>query len=476
MHRSVRYALTLCIGIPALLGAQGFGIYEQGACSMGRAGTGVAAPCADGSAIFFNPAGLAGLKGGRVTIGATLLDVQGGFTDDLSQQKTNLDDPLIAIPQVYAAYGVTPKLGVGIGLFAPYGLQTRWPLAFDGRFAGYNNVLRSVYVQPTVAYQVTPWLSLGGGLDIVFGSVELNQRLDLAAAPVPTTLVPVPPGSPPVLFGQFGIAPGTDFANAHLEATKTTVTAHWGGIIKVNDKLSIGGRYLMHAKLDYSGTGSFTQVPTNLIIPASIAVGTFVIPAGTPVDALLAAPATSGGLDLFNTLLTTQTVTTSITNPEQVIFGLAYKVRKDWTLFGDYQFTRWGKRFSVLNINFANAPLNRVLYENYQNTNGFRFAAEWVKDAKWTLRGGYLYHDGAAPTETVTPLLPEGNRNEFTGGVTVKLSPGITADLAYQYIKQNDRRGRTREALFNQVPTTLLNHGLYDFHAHLFGASLSYEF
>src|SRR5690349_11314136 len=101
MHRSVRYALTLCIGIPALLGAQGFGIYEQGACSMGRAGTGVAAPCTDGSAIFFNPAGLAGLKGGRVTIGATLLDVQGGFTDDLSQQKTNLDDPLIAIPQVY---------------------------------------------------------------------------------------------------------------------------------------------------------------------------------------------------------------------------------------------------------------------------------------------------------------------------------------------------------------------------------------
>src|SRR2546422_5213457 len=44
MRRSVRYALVLFAGFPALLGAQGFGIYEQGTCSMGRAGTGVAAP------------------------------------------------------------------------------------------------------------------------------------------------------------------------------------------------------------------------------------------------------------------------------------------------------------------------------------------------------------------------------------------------------------------------------------------------
>ena len=472
MRRFLRYVLVLFAGCPALLGAQGFGIYEQGTCAMGRAGTGVAAPCADGSAIFFNPAGLAGLTGGRATIGVTLLDVQGGFTDDVSRQKSSLDDPLLAIPQVYAAYGVTPKLGVGIGLFAPYGLQTRWPLTFDGRFAGYDNILRSVYIQPTVAYQVTPWLSLGGGLDIVLGKVELNQRLDLADAPVPTTLG-VPAGT---IFGQFGIAPGTDFADAHLEASKTTVTAHWGGIIKINDKLSIGGRYLMHATFDYEGTAEFSQVLTNLVIPATITVGAFTIPAGTPVDALLAAPVTSGGLDLFNTVLTAQTVTTQITNPEQLILGFAYQPRKDWRLFVDYQFTRWGKRFETVNIDFANPVLNRVLHEDYENTNGIRLAAEWAKDAKWTFRGGYLRHQGAAPDQTVTPLLPEGSRNEFTGGFTVKLSPGFSADVAYQYIKQNDRRGRTREALFNQAPTTILNHGVYDFHAHLFGVSLGYAF
>ena len=473
MRRLVLSALCLSFaGVPGLLAAQGFGIYEQGTCSMGRAGTGVAAPCADGSAIFFNPAGLAALKGGHATLGVTLINVDGGFTDDILQRTSNLNDPLIVLPQVYVSYAATPKLGIGVGLFAPYGLQTQWPQTFDGRFAGYKNIIRSVYIQPTVAYQVAPWLSLGAGLDIVRGSVELNQRLDLAEAPVPPAILPPPPGAPPLVFGQFGIAPGTDFADVHLEASKTTVTAHWGGIIKINDKLSIGGRYLMHAKFDYSGTATFTPVATNLIVPATIAVGPLTIPAGTPVDALLRSPP----LDLFNTVLITQAVTTSITNPEQVVFGLAYKVNPAWTVFGDYQFTRWGKRFSVLNLNFANPLLNRVLYESYRNTNGFRVAAEWVKNAKWTLRGGYLYHQGAAPPETVTPLLPEGNRNEFTGGVTVLLAPHFTADLALQYIKQNDRRGRTREPIFNQVPTTGLNTGVYNFHAELFGLSLSYAF
>ena len=473
MRRLVLSALCLSFaGVPGLLAAQGFGIYEQGTCSMGRAGTGVAAPCGDGSAIFFNPAGLAGLKGGHATLGVTLINVDGGFTDDILQRTSNLNDPLIVLPQVYVSYAATPKLGIGVGLFAPYGLQTQWPLSFDGRFAGYKNIIRSVYIQPTVAYQVTPWLSLGAGLDIVRGSVELNQRLDLAEAPVPATILPPPPGAPPYLFGQFGIAPGTDFANAHLEASKTTVTAHWGGIIKINDNLSIGGRYLMHAKFDYSGTATFAQVLTNLTVPAALMVGPLPIPAGTPIDALLASPP----LNLFNTVLIPQTVTTTITNPEQVVFGLAYKVNPAWTVFGDYQFTRWGKRFSVVKINFANPLLNRVLYESYRNTNGFRVAAEWVKNAKWTLRGGYLYHQGAAPPETVTPLLPEGNRNEFTGGFTVALAPHFTADVALQYIKQNDRRGRTREPIFNQVPTTGLNTGVYNFHAELFGLSLSYAF
>jgi len=476
MGACVRYALVLCAAVPTLVSAQGFGIYEQGTCAMGRAGTGVAAPCSDGSAMFFNPAGLAGLTGAHATIGVTLIDIQGGFTDDVFQQHTELDDPLIGVPQLYVSYGATSKLGIGVGLFAPYGLETRWPMAFDGRFAGYKNFLRSIYIQPTLAYQLTPRLSLGGGLDIVLGKVELNQRLDLADAPVPLPGLPLG-----TTFSQFGIAPGTDFANTHLEATKTTVAAHFGAIFKATDQLSFGANFLTQAKFDYSGTATFNQVPTNLVVPADLPLGALTIPAGCHVDDLLTAPtaACNGlGFSLFNTVFVTQPVTTTIKNPSQLALVVAYKVTNAWTLLGDYQLP-WWSQFNELDITFpqdATGFLNRKLFENYQNTSGFRFGAEWAKSAKWTLRGGYLHHDGAAPAETVTPLLPEGQRNEFTAGATVKLAKSLTADLAYQFVRQGDRRGRTREPIFNQVPTTGLNNGLYTLHAHLFGVSLGYAF
>jgi long-chain fatty acid transport protein len=67
----------------------------------------------------------------------------------------------------------------------------------------------------------------------------------------------------------------------------------------------------------------------------------------------------------------------------------------------------------------------------------------------------------------VTPLLPEGERNEITGGLSIKFAERLSGDFAYQYIRQNDRRGRTR---------ALPNNGLYTFGAHLFGVSLAFTF
>ena len=72
----------------------------------------------------------------------------------------------------------------------------------------------------------------------------------------------------------------------------------------------------------------------------------------------------------------------------------------------------------------------------------------------------------------MTPLLPEGPRNEFTGGIGYRFNSRFAADIAYQYIRQNKRRGRVREPEPGTSPTVALNSGLYTFNAHLFGATL----
>jgi long-chain fatty acid transport protein len=449
--------------------AQGFGVYEQGTCAMGRGGATVAAPCGDGSSLFYNPAGLAGQPGLTLSGGVTAVLAQGSFTDDRTATETELDNDLIPVPHLYAHYGVSERLSVGVGAYVPYGLGTTWPSEdFDGRFLGYDSQLQSVYVQPTAAYQVLPGrLSVGAGLTVVFGSVELNRRLDLANQSVP---------GGGATFAQLGIPPRTDFADAGLDGSGTGVGGHFGARFRVTDGLSIGARYLTAVGIDYGGEASFEQVDTGLTLPAD---NPLMAPAGTPLDQVLADQFDDDGGALAD-----QNVETQITQPAQFVAGLSAKAAPGLMLFFDYTWTGWSA-FDRLELQFENEDLDQKQVENYQNTSALRVGTEYafssdggsVSDGL-TLRGGYTYNTSAAPAETVTPLLPESNRNQFTIGLGYPFTPAVGIDLAYQYLGQNDRRGRVQELSedFDEEgfdPAT--NSGLYRFNAHLLAATLTVQ-
>ena len=456
-------AFALVAASPAPLSGQGFGVYEHNTCAMGRAGVSAALPCADGSAIFFSPAGLAGLSGTHVSGGVTLIGAQGGFTDDFLGTRSDLKNPLIPVPNVYVTHAFSPKLTGGIGLYAPYGLETKWDANnFSGRFLGYNTDVRSIYIQPTLGYQITSKLKFGIGVAYITSHLKLRQRADLSTQLVPDALrvgAGLPVGT---TFALLGVPTGTDFADGVLDATGTGFAVNFGGIWQVTDKLSIGGHWLTRKKIDYDGDATFTQVPTGLVVPVTIGTCPACLPAGTPVDAVLAPEFASGGP------LANGGVSTSIIMPPQGSIGFAYKANAEWMFMADYQYVVWGW-FNNINIDFANAgtpdltlnPLNK-------STHGFRFGTEYEYNSKVKLRGGYLYHTGASPAQFVTPLLPEGARNEFTIGAGVALNPHWHADLAYQYIRQKDRRGTVNIAQGNT--------GLYQFSAHLFGAGVSVSF
>ncbi|MGH7539177.1 MAG: OmpP1/FadL family transporter [Gemmatimonadales bacterium] len=450
-----RFALLLFAGVPSVLGAQGFGVYEHSACVMGRAGVTAATPCADGSAIFFNPAGLAGLAGTRASAGLTLISASGDFTDDFLARSTPLDNPIIPVPNAFFTHALSPRLTLGVGAFAPYGLETKWPTdGFDGRFLGYNTVLRAIYVQPTIGYQVKDWLKIGIGAAFVHSSLELHQRVDLATQRLP------PPAPAGATFESLGLLRGTDFADATLTASGNGFAVNFGGIIKVSDKLSIGGHWLTKKTIDYDGDAAFTQIATGLTLPPNNPLG---LPGGTPVDALVTAQFGAGGA------LANGAAHTSITLPPQGSIGVTYRIRDNWAIMADYQYVVWGWLASVV-VDFDNpATPSLVLTPDGKDTHGFRFGTEYVRSEKLTLRAGYLYHTAALADDFITPLLPEAPRNEFTAGVSYQLSTRLQGDLAYQYLQQNDRRGRVFEAAVG-------NTGVYKFSAHLLGAGLAFTF
>ncbi|MGD0992725.1 MAG: outer membrane protein transport protein [Gemmatimonadales bacterium] len=453
---SAATVLTAIILAPSAQ-AQGFSVYEHDACMTARGAAGVAAPCAGGSAVFFNPAGILGSTT-RFNIegNLTLIAPTGSYTDSASRAKTDLKNDVFPVPAGYATYQISPGFAAGLGVYAPYGLTTDWPTTSPGRFLAYKTTIASIYIQPTIAYALTKSIQIGGGPVYVHSSAQVHRHLDASANPIPGT---------PLTLGSLGVPVGTDFADVLFDVSGNGWGYHLGLLWKATDRLSFGARYLSQVKINYTGTASFTQIPTGLTLPAGNPLG---LPGGTPFDAVLATAF------LPDSELSNQSASTSVTMPWQVVAGLAYKVLDNLTVLADWQHTNWSS-FQALTLNLKLAP-SATEAENYGNTDAFRVGLDWQATSGLAIRLGALRHNGASPDESVTPLLPEGNRLEGTVGVGIKLLPQLRLDLAYQYLDQQDRRGRVVDPPAGVAPTPAMNTGLYSFKANLFGASLALGF
>lgn len=461
--------LATAITFASGLGAQGIGINTHSACNSGRLEAVAGDPCADGSAIFYNPAALA-FEPSVVSVGGTIVRNGHTFRFDANPGTEFKRGPVYpAVPHAWVNYRGGERWAVGAGFWAPYGLTLKWDTTFPGRFTGYDNTVKAIYIQPTAAFQVVPKrLSLAAGLDVVMGTVDIRQRVDLA-----TQALPSPPAPPGLTFNNFGIPFGTDFADVRLKGTGTAYAGHFAAMAKVTDALSIGARYMMGAKVNFkNGTATTKQIATGRVLSAGNPLG---LPGGTPLDAVLAPEFTGNGP------LANQGVTTELTFPGQVVVGVAWKATPAIELSGDWQWVNWAKWDSAA-LTFKNGLVEQLYLIN-QNTNTFRVGGQYAASPNLDLRAGWAYNKAAETDIAVGPLLPEAPRNSYAAGLTYVLTKALSADLFYQYIGQADRRGRVYPLTANQVKafeqngsTTGVNVGLYTATGNLFGVTLRYTF
>ncbi len=463
MQRSsviILFAVIIC----ALTGsvnawAQGYGLYEQSACAMGRGGAGVAAPCPDASSVFFNPAGLS-FEQAQMGLGGVTVGPRGKFTDSTTSQISNLNDHWYPIPNLYYSRPMAKRVAVGLGVFAPYGLTTDWPVDSEGRYLGYKSLVQALYVQPTIAVKLNEKVSVGAGVDVTYLNVQLRQRVDLSTQPLPP-FPGLPPGS---TFALLGVQAGTDFADVKLDGHAWHAGYHLGVLLKANDRVSFGVRYMSGQKVDVSNG----RIETNQIsVPYSLPFDVpGVAPKGTPLDLLLKSQFAPGAV------LGNQGASATLPLPDQIVAGVAFQATSKLKLLADYQFTRWSM-FDQLPIN--GDVLKNVITESYRDTHGVRLGAEIGLGAKSLLRLGIDLHTAAAPDQTVTPNLPEGSRQEYAVGYGRQLWEKLRFDIAYMRLVQPDRAGRTTNG-GHLVPTVDDNNGTYAFNANLISAAFSVKF
>ncbi len=456
-------AAVICTALtPASGHSQGFSISEIGACALSRGFAVTGAMCQDASVIFWNPAAATRLpQGNTLSAGVSAIALSGAFRQDSTGQKYDANAPIEFPPYAFWTH-TRGQWSAGLGLYVPYGLTSQWKEDFPGRFEALRASLQSIYIQPNFAYAITPQWSIGGGPIIGHSKVELLQSLDLSQQTV----------LPGITFGNLGIARFTEFGQAELKGSGTTFGFNIGIHGTITPEWSVGARFLSSMKFKYKDADAkFTQRETGLIIPAGNPINP-----GTPipVDAFLAGTFADTGR------LADQKGTSEITHPWQLQFGVGYTGFVGTTLSFDIARTGWSS-FDKLPIDFEGPAPDREIIEDYNDIWAFRFGVEHKLQQQnrlngWLLRGGYSYAQSPAPDETVTPLLPDMNRQNISLGVGIPIQNKWMLDISYLHVGTGGRRGRIVERHDQSQTAQQLNSGSYQLSANVFSVGISTTF
>ena len=181
-------ALSVVAALGAMAGqaqASGFQLMEQNASGLGNAYAGQAAAAENASTIFFNPAGMTRLQGKQVSGAINLIKPKAEFTNSggstaaggLPSPAGNGGDAggLGVVPNAYVSWQLNPNLWMGLGISVPFGLATEYDRGWFGRFQTQKAEIKTIDINPSIAYKISDAVSIGGGISFQRAEVKIDR-------------------------------------------------------------------------------------------------------------------------------------------------------------------------------------------------------------------------------------------------------------------------------------------------------------
>jgi long-chain fatty acid transport protein len=254
----------LSVICPRLAYAGAAYIYEMANPSdTGYAGAGLAGRASDAGTVFTNPAGMTRFKEWTIQAGLTPLYLYGPFSPDQDTTVAGSDgstSEILAGATFAYIYPVSDDLKLGISMQNYFGLSLEWGHSWVGRYLATETALFAPQLQPTVAYKVNNWLSIGAGAGLTLGYLKDKAQVK---SPIPGL------GDGSYEFSD------TDFA----------VQGNFGIMIELSERTRFGVRYLTETELDFKDKIDFSNVgpiydlvpelDLSMKMPQSIMVGVY---------------------------------------------------------------------------------------------------------------------------------------------------------------------------------------------------------
>ncbi len=366
--------------VPFLLPANGYKILAVRSAKATALGEAFIVQADDPSAVAFNPAGLADLRGVQLSLQSTWCNA---YTEHTSPGgvKTDMEDKWQPVPSAFATWDMgTERFTLGLGVSLPNGLSSEWGADSFARYSGYYSELIIADYTLALGYRINEQLSVGFGLDYYVSELEQRQRIPGFA------FFPALPLDPAVRIKGSGEAWGFNLGIRY----------------EFNERHAVAATYRKAFTVDYDGdvavqgVGSF-GMETSFDYPGSIVLGYAYRP---------------------NERWT-------------------FEVNLDWTHWsqvGDV----------VLDIPALAgqpfAPDGQVRIErDFHNTLAYKFGVQYQYSEALALRFGYIYNENATAEAVWNPTQPDTDMHFFTCGFAYDVTDYLTLETAFQLVYYETR-------------------------------------
>ena len=404
--------------------AEGFALYEYSARGVALGGA-VMARKPDASAVAYNPALIARLPGIHLQGGVAAIAPSGKMETEENgvSESTALKSSTWLIPSLYYTHQISDDFTFGVGEFSRFGLGFEYPHDWPGRRNVYEVNLKTMSINPNIAWAVTDKLSLAAGPEFVYVNMDLKKRAVRQLGP----------------FGNMEV-------DSNIQAAED-----WGlgfniaGHYQFNEQWAVGVQYRSQVQVTARGDVEYTLV-------------------GTPASPMGKALAQRG----YNQNFHDGDAHATVVLPDSVAGGISWTPIPELSFEAGAVWTRWST-FKSLRIHLPE-PINiSESHKDWKDTWRLNFGVEYEPLDWLTLRAGYVYDRSPMTSQFEDYLVPTDDRSIYSVGVGFHWDQW-TVDLAYAFIDANNRYYSERTA------DGVLDSRTRDTVTDIFAVSLGYAF
>ncbi len=381
----VVFGVALVVGLPANVHAGGIELYEIASPDVGLASAGYAARAQDASTLFKNPAGMSNLDAAQFQGGLQVLYADVEFSPDSNTSaRLGTIDGGQAVGWLPGGSGffvlpVGEKLRLGLGTFSYFGLGSEYDHNWVGRYYVQKGVMIGMTIMPAASYQITDWLSVGAGLNAMYGYFDTDVAIN-------------------------NLEPTQGDGQVTLQDYAWGFGANAGILIEPNQRTRFGLTYLSPVNLDFQDKPSFKNL-------------------GPGLSAILGTPS---NVDL------------GLTVPQGVMLGVYHECTDKLALMCDVGWQDWSQFGRVeIGVQSGTSP-DITLDANYQDTWHAAIGAMYKANEKLQLTGGFAYDSSAVSDSDRTLTVPMGVAYRIGLGALWQKTETMSVNASYEFVWAGD--------------------------------------